>query len=139
MHAKMSKSLCNKCVQVTDEQIAELFQTYSGNVDDATFKNEVLEGYRDAQCLSGSAASTKPSEKRPATSYVGRTSRSRARRHRHTEFKTSRLTSMGVARNLGGAYVGAFVGVLGRCAPARRRVESVRAPSIVQLVRRVQA
>ena len=64
MHAKMSKSLCNKCVQVTDEQIAELVQTYSGNVDDAAFKNEFLEGYRDAQCLSGSAASTKPSEKK---------------------------------------------------------------------------
>lgn len=71
MHAKMSKSLCNKCVQVTDEHIAELFQTYSGNVDHATFKNDFLEGYRDAKCLSGSAALTKPSEKRPATSYVG--------------------------------------------------------------------
>ena len=41
MHAKMSKSLCNKCVQVTDEQSAELVQTYSDNVDDATFENEL--------------------------------------------------------------------------------------------------
>ena len=139
-------SLCNKCVQVTDEQSAELVQTYSGNVDDATFKNEFVEGYRDAKCLPGSAALTK-SEKRPATRYVGRKSRSLARRHRHTESKTSRLISMRVARNLGGAYVGAYVGafvgavvgVLGRCAPARRRVESVRAPSVVHLVRRVQA
>ena len=138
-HAKMSKSLCNKCVQVTDEQIAELVQTYSGNVDDATFKNEFVEGYRHAQCLCGKATSTKPSEKRPATSYVGRTSRSRGRRHRHTESKTSRLTSMGVARNLSGAFVGAVVGVLGRRAPARRCVESAREPSAVQLVRRVQA
>ena len=139
-------SLCNKCVQVTDEQSAELVQTYSGNVDDATFKNEFVEGYRDAKCLPGSAALTK-SEKRPATRYVGPKSRSLARRHRHTESKTSRLISMRVARNLGGAYVGAYVGafvgavvgVLGRCAPARRRVESVRAPSVVHLVRRVQA
>ena len=139
MRAKMSKSLCNKCVQMTDEQSAELVQTYSGNADDATFKNEFVEGYRDAKCLPVSAALTKASEKRPATRYVGRKSRSLARRHRHTETKTSRLISMCVARNLGGAYVSAFVGVLGRCAPAGRRLESVRAPSVVQLVRRVQA
>ena len=46
---------------------------------------------------------------------------------------------MGVAKNLSGAFVVAVVGIIGRCAPARRRVESVRAPSAVQLVRRVQA
>ena len=143
MHAKMKKSLGDKRVLMTDEQIVEIVKTYPGNVDDATFKNEFVEGYRDAQCSSLSRTSSKPSEVRPATRYIGRTSRSRARRHRHIESKTSRLTSMAVAKNLGGAFVetfvGAFVGIFGRFAPPRRRVELVMAPSVVQFFRRVQA
>ena len=135
MHAKMKKSLVNKRVLMTDEQIVEIVNTYPGNVDDATFKNEFVEGYRDAQCSSLRWTSSKPSEVRPAARYIGRTSRSRARRHRHTESKTSRLTSMGVARNLSGA----FVGVFGRFAPARRRAELVMATLVVQFFRRVQA
>ena len=130
--AKMKKSLDNKRVPMTDKLIAEIVKTYSGNVDDATFKNKFVEGYRDAPCSSLSATSMKPSETRPATRHVGRTSRSRARRRRHAESKTSRLTSIGMARNRSSA----FVGVLGRFAPAGRRVELAREPLVVQLVRR---
>ena len=61
MHAKMKKSLVNKRVLMTDEQIVEIVNTSPGNVDDATFKNEFVEGYRDAQCSSLSRTSSKPS------------------------------------------------------------------------------
>ncbi len=40
MYAKMKKSLGNKRVYITDEQLEEIVRVYSGNVDQATFSNE---------------------------------------------------------------------------------------------------
>ena len=40
MYAKMKKSLGNKRVLMTDEQIAEIVRAYSGFVDQGTFENE---------------------------------------------------------------------------------------------------
>ena len=40
MYAKMKKSLGNKRVLITDDQIAEIVKVYSGNVDGATFSTE---------------------------------------------------------------------------------------------------
>jgi type I restriction enzyme M protein len=43
MHAKMKKSLGNKRVYMTDEQIAEVVQAYCANADGTSFKNEAPE------------------------------------------------------------------------------------------------
>ena len=43
MYAKMKKSLGNKRVLMTDEQIAEIVRAYSGFVDQGTFENEFKE------------------------------------------------------------------------------------------------
>ncbi len=43
MYAKMKKSLGNKRVLITDEQVAEIVSAYSGNVKDAVFTTEFKE------------------------------------------------------------------------------------------------
>lgn len=47
MYAKMKKSLGNKRVYLTDEQIAEIVKAYSGMVRDATFALEYKEPVRN--------------------------------------------------------------------------------------------
>jgi type I restriction enzyme M protein len=53
MYAKMKKSLGNKRVLLTDEQIAEIVQVYAGDVKDATFKNEIAETAKEAAARNG--------------------------------------------------------------------------------------
>lgn len=55
MYAKMKKSLGNKRVLITDEQIAEIVKVYAGNAKNATFKNEVAETAKAAAARSGEA------------------------------------------------------------------------------------
>ncbi|MCV2355379.1 type I restriction-modification system subunit M [Paucibacter sp. B2R-40] len=43
MYAKMQKSMGNKRVRITEEQIAEIVKVYSGNLKDATFGNEFID------------------------------------------------------------------------------------------------
>ena len=53
MYAKMKKSLGNKRVYMTDDQIAEIVKVYAGNVKDATFQNEVAETAKAAAARNG--------------------------------------------------------------------------------------
>jgi len=53
MYAKMKKSLGNKRVLITDEQIAEIVKVYAANAKDATFEGEFKE---PAKVLSGKPA-----------------------------------------------------------------------------------
>jgi len=53
MYAKMKKSLGNKRVLITDEQIAEIVQVYASNAKDAVFKNEVAETLKEAAARNG--------------------------------------------------------------------------------------
>jgi len=53
MYAKMKKSLGNKRVLITDEQIAEIVQVYASNAKDAVFKNEVAETAKEAAARNG--------------------------------------------------------------------------------------
>ncbi len=43
MYAKMKKSLGNKRVLITDEQIAEIVKVYAGNLKDVSFEHEFVE------------------------------------------------------------------------------------------------
>lgn len=56
MYAKMKKSLGNKRVLITDEQIAEIVKVYAGNVRGATFKNEVAETAKAVAARNGEDA-----------------------------------------------------------------------------------
>jgi type I restriction enzyme M protein len=49
MYAKMKKSLGNKRVHLTEEQIAEIVQVYSSNADKAVFKREFKSGNGEAE------------------------------------------------------------------------------------------
>jgi type I restriction enzyme M protein len=49
MYAKMKKSLGNKRVYLTEEQIAEIVQVYSSNADKAVFKREFKSGDGEAE------------------------------------------------------------------------------------------
>lgn len=49
MYAKMPKSLGNKRVRITEEQIAEIVNVYSGGVEDATFSLEFKEVAKGSQ------------------------------------------------------------------------------------------
>ena len=53
MYAKMKKSLGNKRVLITDEQIAEIVKVYAGNVKDATFQGEAAETAKAAAARNG--------------------------------------------------------------------------------------
>jgi type I restriction enzyme M protein len=53
MYAKMKKSLGNKRVYMTEDQIAEVVRTYSDNAKDVTFKNEVGETSKEAAARNG--------------------------------------------------------------------------------------
>lgn len=53
MYAKMKKSLGNKRVYITDEQIAEIVAVYAGNAKDATFKTEFVETAKAAAAVKG--------------------------------------------------------------------------------------
>lgn len=53
MYAKMKKSLGNKRVLITDEQISEIVKVYAGNLKDATFETEFKE---PAKAANGKAA-----------------------------------------------------------------------------------
>jgi type I restriction enzyme M protein len=53
MYAKMKKSLGNKRVLITDEQIAEIVKVYAGNLKDVSFENEFKEA---AKASNGKAA-----------------------------------------------------------------------------------
>ena len=57
MYAKMKKSLGNKRVYLTEEQIAEIVKVYSGNLDGAVFTNESKEAVK------GNGVAQPPSEK----------------------------------------------------------------------------
>jgi len=49
MYAKMKKSLGNKRVYITDEQLEEIVRVYSGNVDQAAFSCEFVERAKQGQ------------------------------------------------------------------------------------------
>jgi len=49
MYAKMKKSLGNKRVYLTEDQITEIVQVYSGNADKAVFEREFKTGESDAE------------------------------------------------------------------------------------------
>lgn len=53
MYAKMKKSLGNKRVFITDEQIAEVVSVYAGNVRDAKFRSEFVETAKAATAVAG--------------------------------------------------------------------------------------
>lgn len=55
MYAKMSKSLGNKRVRITEEQIAEIVNVYSGGVKDATFSLEFKEVAKGSQADAASS------------------------------------------------------------------------------------
>ncbi len=55
MYAKMSKSLGNKRVRITEEQIAEIVNVYSGGVKDATFSLEFKEVAKGTQADAASS------------------------------------------------------------------------------------
>ena len=71
MYAKMKKSLGNKRVLMTDEQIAEVVKVYAGNVKDATFKNEVAETAKEAAKRNGEAEAPRIVSKAFDTKYFG--------------------------------------------------------------------
>jgi len=71
MCAKMKKSLGNKRVLITDEQIAEIVQVYAGNVKDATFKNEVAETAKAAAARNGEVESPRVVSKVFDTKFFG--------------------------------------------------------------------
>ncbi len=55
MYEKMQKSLGNKRVRISDEQIAEIVKIYAANAKDVTFKNEVAETAKAAAARTGEA------------------------------------------------------------------------------------
>lgn len=56
MYAKMKKSLGNKRVLITDEQIAEIVKVYAGNERNATFQTEAPEAAKAAAARNGEDA-----------------------------------------------------------------------------------
>ena len=71
MYAKMKKSLGNKRVLMTDEQIGEIVKVYAGNVKDATFKNEVVETAKEAAKRNGEAEAPRIVSKVFDTKFFG--------------------------------------------------------------------
>ena len=71
MYAKMKKSLGNKRVLMTDEQIAEVVKVYSGNIKDATFTNEVAETAKEAAARNGAADAPRITSKIFDTTFFG--------------------------------------------------------------------
>lgn len=70
MYAKMKKSLGNKRVLITEDQIAEIVKVYAGNIADATFPNE----YKDAPKANGKTAEAEAARivsKMFATTFFG--------------------------------------------------------------------
>ena len=70
MYAKMKKSLGNKRVMMTDEQIAEIVKTYSGNVKDATFTTEFVEVAKNGKNGHGNGGGPKDVEPPRITSKI---------------------------------------------------------------------
>ena len=64
MYAKMKKSLGNKRVLMTDEQIAEIVKTYSGNLKDVTFATEFVESAKNGKNGNGGGKATEVEPRR---------------------------------------------------------------------------
>ena len=71
MYAKMRKSLGNKRVYITDEQIAEVVSVYAGMKKDATFKTEFVEVAKVAAAVRGEAEPARIVSKVFANKFFG--------------------------------------------------------------------
>ena len=70
MYAKMKKSLGNKRVLMTEEQIAEIVAAYSGNVKDGTFKHEFVEVAKNGKNGHGNGGAPKDAEPARITTKI---------------------------------------------------------------------